>query len=237
MAIPKAELLRLLRERWANPTILSEEIYAILAGDVPETLNGPVTINNPTGGPAIVVNQLGGSDQLLQVQRAPAQPFDFPPLPGVPGSGLPDLPQFPGLPPLPAQPEIPPLGDGQPLPRRPDQPDIPPTGPGLTVVGVLGNDPSGDVPPRGEPGGPAPLSGGGNVSLGRVVSGSGDTYVVDLYGAGSGMPATARVVATVPQIDPAAVIPEGTWLAAVHAFIPDGLTGVVTHEFQPPVWL
>lgn len=70
--------------------------------------------------------------------------------------------------------------------------------------------------------------------LGRVVSGTGDTYQVALHGNGSSQAATATVSATVPQIDAAETIPAGTWLAAVHAFT---VAGVTVYEFQPPVWL
>ncbi len=75
----------------------------------------------------------------------------------------------------------------------------------------------------------SPGSGGGTF-LGKVVSGTGDTYSVELYGNGSAQPATATVSATVPQIDPTATIPAGTWIAAVYQF-------GTSYQFQPPVWL
>jgi hypothetical protein len=83
-------------------------------------------------------------------------------------------------------------------------------------------------------------SGGGTtVFLGRVVSGSGATYIVDLFGHGSGRAATARVEATVPQIYEFETIPAGTWLAAVHKFVDirDPADPITTYEFQPPIWM
>ncbi len=73
-------------------------------------------------------------------------------------------------------------------------------------------------------------SGGTTVFLGRVVSGTGNTYVVELYGKGSSQAATKTVTATVPQIADEEQIPPDTWIGAVHQF--DG-----SYEFQPPVWI
>lgn len=91
--------------------------------------------------------------------------------------------------------------------------------------------------------------------LAKVVSGTGDTYLVDIYGNGSKQPPTnpdpegtavnlknktsgPSVTATVPQIDPSETIPAGTWISALYEFtlVIDGVTTTV-FEFQPPVWL
>lgn len=76
--------------------------------------------------------------------------------------------------------------------------------------------------------------GAGNVTLGKVTNGSGNTYTVELYGNGSAQPATGTVTATVPQIYGSATIPVGTWVSAVYKF---GSGDSTTYEFQPPVWL
>lgn len=76
---------------------------------------------------------------------------------------------------------------------------------------------------------------GTNVFLGQVVGGSGQTYLVNLFGNGSGQGATDQVEATCPQIDAGEQIPGGTWIAAVHRF--EAENGTVTYEFQVPVWI
>lgn len=84
---------------------------------------------------------------------------------------------------------------------------------------------------------PVRASGSGtNVFLGKITDGSGSSYTVELYGNGSGQAPTHTVTATVPQIDPTEQIPADTWIAAVHRFV-DPVTGAVTYEFQPPIWL
>lgn len=96
---------------------------------------------------------------------------------------------------------------------------------------------------------------GTTVFLAKVVSGSGDTYLVDIYGNGSNHGPTnplpfgsavnissgtsgPSVTATVPQIDPDETIPVGFWISALYQFsnVVDGNT-VITYEFQPPVWV
>ena len=78
-----------------------------------------------------------------------------------------------------------------------------------------------------------------SVFLGKVVSGSENSYQVGLYGNGSSLPATATVTATVPQIASGETIPSGTWIGAVHKLtVKHPLSDpVTTYEFQPPIWL
>jgi hypothetical protein len=84
--------------------------------------------------------------------------------------------------------------------------------------------------------------GGTTVFLARVVSGSGNTYQVNIYGNGSGQPPTNPLVgetrppvtATVPQIDPDEQIPAGFWISALYQFTNNGVT---TYEFQPSIWI
>ncbi len=88
-----------------------------------------------------------------------------------------------------------------------------------------------------------PIGGGGGtgttVFLGKVVSGTGDTYRVDIYGHGKDYDATAEnVVVTIPEIDPDDEIPAGTWINPIFRFTNtvDG-GSVTTYQCQPPVWL
>ncbi len=127
------------------------------------------------------------------------------------------------------------------------------TGDGLTVDGSM-NLNKGFYLWNGVP--LLPGGGGGTtVFLARVVSGSGDTYLVDVYGNGADHATTnpspaggavniknsdsgPPVTATVPQIHPAETLPVGTWISALYQFsnVVDGQTAI-TFEFQPPVWL
>lgn len=67
------------------------------------------------------------------------------------------------------------------------------------------------VPTTGKAGDPKAVSttgGGGIPSV--IISGIGDTYVIDLYENGKSKPASKRVTATQLQIDPAETIPAGS---------------------------
>ncbi len=84
MAILREQSIRLLRTKWKEAQSLAEEVYAILNSDTPFTIDGPVTINNQTGGPAVTINQTNDNSQVFNVTRTD-----------------PGTPQLPGLPPLP----------------------------------------------------------------------------------------------------------------------------------------
>jgi hypothetical protein len=78
-------------------------------------------------------------------------------------------------------------------------------------------------------------AGGTSSFLGKVVSGSGDTYTVQLYPAGKEGTAGASVTVKVPQIASDDAIPADTWIAPVMRYTDSD--GVVHYQFQPPVWL
>lgn len=191
---------RLLRERWKNATLLAEELFALFQDDIPLSHDAPVTINNHTAGPALTLRN--GT-----------------PLPGVTvGTGADGAPLIK-------------LGDfngGDLLFQNQDG--------GLTWQGpsffFQPTDPATGLPS----GAPVDLGsggggggGGGGGLVGRVVSGAGASYTVDLYANGLSAAATSRVTVTVPAIDPAEVIPAGTVLVPV---VPAG--GNYYH--QPAVW-
>lgn len=71
MGFLRDEALRLLREKWQNPTLLAEELYTILNSDLPLNIDGPVTINNPPGStePGLTINQEGGGDIAFQINK------------------------------------------------------------------------------------------------------------------------------------------------------------------------
>jgi hypothetical protein len=92
-----------------------------------------------------------------------------------------------------------------------------------------------------------PPSGGGTsgttVFIGKVDSGTGDTYQVFLYQAGpTGQPDSSPVTVTIPMIDPTDTIPSGTWLNPIFQFpapsdqFGDAGTGFI-YSCQPPVWM
>jgi hypothetical protein len=77
-------------------------------------------------------------------------------------------------------------------------------------------------------------AGGTTTFLGKIISGTSDTYIVDLYGSGSGEDPTDRVTVTIPEIHPAEELPVGMWLNPIFQFT-NGAT--VTYETQIPIWL
>lgn len=210
MAFLRDQAIRLLREKWNSPQLLAEELFAIFASDVPFTIDGPVTINNPGPLPAITINNGGLGDAAFSYNRE-SQPQD---IPGFTFPGLGGIPPLPGVSP-----------------------------PNFGIVNniTLGSDgiiyettgPADQPLPPGTPvgGGGA---GGGSTLMGVVLSGTGDTYQVQLYKA-DGSPGSDVVSVQQLQIDPGATIPAGT---AVFVFV--GATqsdGSVTYLMQVPVWL
>lgn len=86
---------------------------------------------------------------------------------------------------------------------------------------------------------PMPAGGGGGATtfLGKIVSGTGDTYQVDLYPNGPSQSKGDTVEAVVPMIDKSDTVPAGTWVSPVFFFAGDGDQIPDSYSFQPPVWL
>jgi hypothetical protein len=82
-----------------------------------------------------------------------------------------------------------------------------------------------------------PIGGGGTtVFVGKVESGSGDTYQVKLYQDGpDGDPDDEPVEVTIPTIDPDEQIPADTWLFGIFQFTNDD--GDFIYYAQPPIWM
>lgn len=70
------QLIRLLREKWPNATLLAEELFAILSANRPTLTNNPLVIDNPEPNqPAIIIRQSGDSPFAFQIQSPdPTQP-------------------------------------------------------------------------------------------------------------------------------------------------------------------
>jgi hypothetical protein len=79
MGIFGDQALRLLREDWANPKMLADELFAIFTSTDPMTLTGPVTIDNTTNQPGLTVRNFGDGNTSMQIQKQPLPPI--PPLP------------------------------------------------------------------------------------------------------------------------------------------------------------
>lgn len=84
---------RLLREKWANPSMLAEELYAMFTGDEPINIDSPVTITagpNSTV-PPLTVRNYGDDPAMIQLQRQQFPPIDFPAFPPIPSEGVGDV--------------------------------------------------------------------------------------------------------------------------------------------------
>jgi hypothetical protein len=243
--------MRLLRETWdgiikaaprtgdirpVGATSLAQELYAMLDDSVPQTQNAPVTINTPAGATGLTINASPGSNALqingnmmlgngatFTVCKGGSLDQEVLDLTGggdTIGLDLKDKATQTSCP------------NGQVFQVGPDGPVI--TG-SLNLNGgfYLWN------------GVPLMFEGGTTTFLGKVVSGTGNTYKVDIYGNGDTQPATMPgVTVTIPQIDSAETIPPGTWLNPIFQFtIPslDPLTGqpitIKVYQCQIPVWL
>lgn len=62
----------------------------------------------------------------------------------------------------------------------------------------------------------APMGSGGNATIAQITSGTGQSYLIDIFGNGPSNPATDTSVSALQlQIDPTDTIPAGTWAIAV----------------------
>jgi hypothetical protein len=183
------EAERLTRERWRDVNDFAEELKAIWQ-NAPVTIDGPVTINNSTGGSSMIINQGDVGDTAITINSNPIPSIE----PGnivttITNSSVTNI-----------------YGDGttEHFDDPPNQPALPTPGDGDPVGG-----------------------GGGGGFPGRVVSGSGNTYQVDVYQTSL---AASPVLRTVTQLDILAgeSIAPGTWV----------VVGTLGAGFfmQSPVW-
>lgn len=91
MGIFKDQSLRLIREKWRDPNVLAEELYAILNSDKPIVIDSPIEITNNTDGPAITINNNREGD-TIQINNQPQPPIQ---LPNYPPVTIPDFPSIP----------------------------------------------------------------------------------------------------------------------------------------------
>lgn len=197
---------RLLRTKWKNANMLAEELYAMWTGDEPINIDSPVRITTDadTNEPSLTIRQFGQDDRSIQVERL-QQPqlasssVNF----NVPGFDPADF--------------LSNIGD--------------------FIVTIQYGDGTIETHPNQDPQEPQVLprkgtgerrAGGAGGIPGKVVSGSGDTYVMTLYPNGlSGDTETATVKQL--QIASGSSIPADTW--AVVSVSGD------EYVMQVPVWL
>jgi hypothetical protein len=259
-----AQAHRLLRVKWESPVSLAEELYAMLLPDVGTDIPEEAEASEQPAAVAEVQRRLeqaqqffSNIDQSATIQNVKATVA--PPVPlfreptAIPQLGAPvkpeeipvrpiEVPTFPLLippfltippvqsapPPIPALPPITPFSPPPPVPPTPfaySRPDL--HVPRLPDVDWT-------LPVNGVPI-PADTGTGGGV-MGKVVSGSGDTYIVDLYEAGKNSAATQTgITVFVEQIDPDDAIPPDTWIAPVIQVTSDA--GDTEFWFQPATWV
>lgn len=248
-----AQAVRLLRESWDGvirarkdgeirpygATNLADELFAMFDDSIPQTNNAPVTINTPPNSSGLTVNANPG-DNGFTVNGGNST---------ITGSNI-NLggPTFsPGSNSFSSGPSTITIGRGPTNDYAGDTTNVGGStmtfGPIKVTVCPVGENCSFhlDFPEGGLLNG-QPIGGGGSGTsafLGRVTSGTGDTYQVDLYGDGPDDSPTASVTAKVPQIDDTEEIPPGTWLDCVHQFGKLDQQGqpIFTYAFQPPIWL
>lgn len=165
------QILRLLREKWPNATMLAEELFAILQGNIPLTQDAPITITTEGEDEAPLILRPGG-DVAIEINRPDGTTVQI-------------------------------HKDGRvtPTPEDEEEEEEEPETP---IVGA-------------------------NVFPGEVVSGSGNTYLVDLYENGPSSPSTKTVTVTQLQIHEDSDVPAGTWVMVA-------LNGS-QYSMQVPVWV
>lgn len=205
------QAIRLLREKWKNPVQLAEELYAMFTSSRPLTTDAPITIFQSGDQPPLRIVMNSPDPGVL-----PIQVFRPDPVTGVSGYD-PDAPSG----------GVTIDGGGNPVPTPGGGNN--PAGGGTDLGGIdwpEATDPE-NVPPPAE----NPI-----VLWGQVVSGSGETYQVKVWGKPpSSFGPMGVLTCTVGQIDPEEAVPAGTFVVVV-AF-PDGAGGIAEARFQPPVWL
>lgn len=196
MGFMRDQASRLIREKWANPNLLAEELYAMFTSDDPVNIDSPVTITSPTtsNDAPLTLRNFGNTDNIIDIVQS-NPPINFPPLP--------PLPDIPPLPPL----EFP--------PGTITFTTIYVDGSGQTSTTDRGADPTPTPPKRGD-GKPISSAGGGGFPCKVISGGPGAIYQCDIYPDGLGA-APTRVSVTQLQIDPTATIPPNNWTIAVKA--------------------
>ena len=201
--IPIAEAIRLMRDDWESAKTLAEELFAMLTADLPA--DAPVAISKPlnSAAPIFKVGGYSNGDTLFEVTGAGGTPFGRISIQN--GALVFEAPAVVAA-----------AGAGAQIQ-------------GSTTMPLIPRSASQPGEPR-RPQPPQQQSGGGGGGFpGQVVSGSGSTYQVNVYPAGTG---GAAVLVSVKQlqIDPAETIPAGTWTTVVQTS--DG-----SYSMQVPVWL
>lgn len=107
---------RLIRERWADVNEFAEEMFAIWTSDKGVTMDGPVTINNSTGGSSLTINQgdIGETTITINNNPTPGGPGDTTVINNTYITNIYGDGGIEGFPDPPPGPEAPQPGTGQP---------------------------------------------------------------------------------------------------------------------------
>lgn len=194
------QVARLLNH-WPSADMLAEELFATFNKKIPMQIGGPVTITNEGDGPMLILNgRSRGNQSNSDGEFAPTQNAPEPPDEDPEED---EEEEFTLVPPADIQVE---REDGTTTDYR------------FTDSGLQ---------PVDQTTGQAQAAGGG--VPGKILSGSGSSYTVELYANGPSKASTKEVTVTQLQIDSGETIPAGTWTFVSQ--IGDG------HFMQVPVWL
>lgn len=241
---------RLLREEWDSPRQLAEELYAMFTAKGPVEIDSTVTIRVPEGQPALRIERVREGDTnntafqhgIVKNAAAPA------PVPTRRAARFnPDTDprrHITGLNDAEGQAAI---REGRPTPRTPargwvETPIVEIAGP-VSFTGdspvrfsqapVMSNPRTGrqedlaDVVANRVQ---ASATSVDKPAFGKVVSGTGAEYIVNLFPNGPGKETTGAVSVRIPFIADTEAIEPGTWLTGIQKF-DDG------YWCQPPVWM
>jgi len=227
-----------LLQPWKNVKQFSEELYAMLTQDKPIQHDGPVTIRVPEGQTA-----------LKLVRGEPGK--DAEPAPSIRARPIPTVPTPLSTGSKPASP------GGQSYGSKESKYE-----PLISIHGgtdFKGHEPVRfDTPPQiynpknrkyevvapFDYSGPNPKKNtriytedaATSVYVGKVSSGTGNSYQVAIYPLGpNDITSAFTVTVTVPMIDPDETIDAGTWIFGIHVFTDS--EGVDSYFYQPAVWV
>lgn len=201
MGIFAKQVLRLRRKKWTDINEFAEEVYTILNSDDPIEIDSPVIITNNTNNSPLTIRNYGANDNAINIQRQETINNNF-------SNDFTDRRTY----------------------GEYEYTNIYNNGTIETWSDDAGIDRELSDPPKKGTGDPVPSTqgaGGGGIPA-KVVSGSGTTYIMQIYTDGTGEPFTTATV-TQLQAFASSSFPAGTWT----------LVSLIngTYYMQLPIWL
>lgn len=202
---------RLLREQWASPSALAQELYSILSD---------------TQSPGLSASLPEVQERAQEAQPAPPEQNIVRQTRQAPSADLGQRRASPALPQI----DVP---QTEPQPLLPFTRRNTPDAAYKTGKPYKMDDPFPDWEwDLGVGGG---SSSGTTTYIGQVSSGAGQNIMVVLYPSGSTGAAGKTVTVRVLQLDPSEVVPPGTWIDGIQQF--SDKDGNAFYEVQIPVWV